>query len=307
MNLLPSPETREAVLKHPFILAGFAVVALLGLTAGVLVVIDSVRDDTSGGPGVVVDPKSTATQGPVARTATASGVEGITNTTTAVRFAPGARTAVLGTLGRGADVQIDGRTTDADWLRIVFPPNSELHGWVDAENLDVTGDPFVLAEATAEPPIVVDVPTQPPTTITPDDAETPLGTGTPVGTVTPDGLPDLVVGLSPTITDGKLFVTIVNQGSGDMSGDLVVAIFNFDGTLLIGGTTVPGFTLPAGQSIDVGTGYDVTEDQTITLVVDPNGDIEESDNLNNRVTIAIAVGDPDPTESPLGEAPPPAP
>jgi len=47
MNLLPSPETREAVLKHPFILAGFAVVALLGLTAGVLVVIDSILTDTA--------------------------------------------------------------------------------------------------------------------------------------------------------------------------------------------------------------------------------------------------------------------
>jgi subtilase family serine protease len=42
----------------------------------------------------------------------------------------------------------------------------------------------------------------------------------------------------------------------------------------------------------------VTQDQSLLLVVDPNGDIEESENLNNQITIAIALGAP-PPENPF--------
>lgn len=294
MKLVPGPETRSAVLKHPFVLAGVAVVALLGITAGVLVVIDSARGETDRTPGVSIEPKESVTPGARSRTAIAIGVTGRTLGVTAVRFAPGQRTAVLGTLGPETDVRIDGRTSDTLWLRVIFPPNSGLHGWVDADLLEVTGDPESLVVATAEPPIVVDVPTSPPRiTETPEE-----GTPTPEGSATPDGLPDLVVGTTTTLSEGKLFVTVVNQGTGDMTGDLVIAVFNFDGSALVAGATLPGFTLEAGRSIDIGTGYQVDVSQTVLLVVDPNGDIEEADNTNNQITIAINVGDATP-EPPL--------
>ncbi len=296
MNLIPSPETRAAVLQHPFVLAGVAVVALLALVAGVLIVVDSARGTSADGPKAVVEPM-TATPGNRSRTATAIGVIGRTKGTTAVRFAPGSRN-ILGTLQRDREVQIDGRTTDAEWLRVIFPPNSELHGWVDAELLDVTGDPERLVVATAEPPIVVDLPTQDPDDITPvdDDEEVPFGTETPdpnaTGTPSGDELPDLVVGTTPTLSGGKLFITVVNQGEGDATGDLVIAVFNADETALLSGATLPGFTLEAGRSIDIGTGFEITQSQTLLLVVDPNGEIEETDNANNRITVAIAVGSP---------------
>lgn len=297
MSVWPGPETRAAVLKHPFVLAGVAVVALLGITAAVLVLIDSLRDDTTTAPQVSIEPKVSVTPGSRSRTATVTGVIGRTRATTAVRFAPGARTSVLGTLQSDSEVQVDGRTTDALWLRVIFPPNSELHGWVDAEMLELTGDPESLVVATAEPPIIIDLPTQPPSTITPIDAETPIGTPEE-GTPTPDeGLPDLVVGTTPTISpDGVLFITVVNQGTGDATGDLVIAVFNPDRTALLAGATLPDFTLEAGRSIDIGTGYQVPSNQTLLLIVDPNGDIEESDNTNNQVTVAIALGDPRPPE-----------
>lgn len=310
MRLWPGPDTRAAVLQHPFVLAGLAVVALLGLTAGVLVVLDSLRNGGGDGPSVVVEPKSTATPGGASRTATALGVIGTTKSTTAVRSAPGNRTVTLGTIGARKEVQIDGKTTDGTWYRVIFPPNSDLHGWIDAEFLDITsGDPSALAVATAEPPIIVDVPTIPPSELTPDDP-TPDTTGTPEGTATPGGLPDLVVGTTPTISGGKLFVTVVNQGAGDITADIVVAVFNPDQTALLAGATLPGFTLQAGMSIDVGTGYDVTEDQSLLLVVDPNGTIEETDNTNNQITVSISVGNPPtpdqplPFETPIGESPP---
>jgi hypothetical protein len=274
------------------------VVALLGITAGVLVVIDSARGGSASEPEVVVEPK-TATPGPRSKTATAIGVSGRTKGVTAVRFAPGARTQVLGTLPSGRDVQIDGRTSDDGWYRIIFPPNSELHGWVEADALEVTGDPQSLVVATAEPPIQVELPTEPASRFTPEGAETPTETPTPEGTPLP-GLPDLVVGTPPVITDGQLFITVVNQGTGPMTGDLVVAIFNADGTALLGGATLPGFTLEAGLSIDVGTGYQVIDNVTLLLVVDPNGDIEETDNTNNQIVVAIATGNPPP---PVEESP----
>jgi len=295
MRFLPGPETRAAVLTHPIVLAGIAVVGLLGLTAGALVIVDSARDSSADQPQVVIEPK-TATPGPRSKTAFAIGVSGRTKGVTAIRFSPG-RTQVLGTLPAGRDVQIDGRTSDDGWYRIIFPPNSELHGWVEADLLDVTGDPSTLAVATAEPPIQVDLPTEPPSTITPETS-TPEGTGTPEGTPTPDGLPDLVVGTTPVISDGKLFITVVNQGTGTMNGDLVVAVFNADGTALIGGATLPGFSLAPGLSIDVGTGFEVTGDMTLMLVVDPNGEIEESDNTNNQIIVAVATGNPPPSEEP---------
>ena len=91
----------------------------------------------------------------------------------------------------------------------------------------------------------------------------------------------------------------------------VAAIFNPDASALLGGATVPGFTLPAGSSIDVSTGYVVVGSQTLLLVVDPNGDIEESDNTNNRITVALSIGEPEPPtalppiDTPVPPPPPP--
>jgi hypothetical protein len=306
MNWLPGPETRAAVVRHPFFLAGLAVVALLGLTAAVLVVADSVKGDSGGAPTAVVEPALTTTPGPTQKTAVASGVVGTTKITTSVRSAPGDRTVALGTIASKVDVAIDGRTTDSKWFRIIYPPNSELHGWIDAEDLTITGDPTSLVVATAEPAPFVELPTAPPSrntpvpvSATPDLTLTPVGTATPGGT----GLPDLVISTPPNISGDKLFVTVVNQGAGVFRGNLVVAVFNADRTALVGGATLPNFTLQPGRSIDVGTGFVVGGSQTLVLVVDPNGEIEETDNTNNRVTVAVATGNPTPTPAAIGAPP----
>jgi hypothetical protein len=295
MKLFPGPETRAALLKHPFVLAGLAVVALLGLTAAVLIIIDAARSESSDASPVIIEPHESQTPGPVEKTATAQGVTGRTNTTTAVRRAPGVRSA-LGTLPRNTDVVVDGRSEESGWFRIIFPPNSELHGWVEADDLDITGDPLLLRVATPEPPEIIDLPTtDPDLQLTPVETPVPEGTEDPDGTATPDtGLPDLVVGTTPILSEGQLFVTVVNQGTGAATADLVVAIFRVDGSELLGGSTLPGFTLEAGASIDIGTGYVVGEDQALLLIVDPNGEVEESDNTNNQITISISVDEPPP-------------
>lgn len=304
----PSPDTRAAVLRNPFVLAGLAVVVLLGVTAAVLVLIDSARGSNAQTPKVIID-QPTSTVGPTAKTAEATGVHGTAKQISAIRSAPGNDTPVLGTIMQDADVVIDGRTTDAHWYRVIYPPGSELHGWIDADFLNVSGDVSSLVVATAEPPVVIEVPTLPPTRtplpVTPQATETPA---------TPEAaLPDLVVGDTPVISGGKLFITIVNQGTAPATGDLVVAVFNQAQTQILGGTTLPGFTLAPGKSIDVATGMDVVQDQTLLVIVDPNGTIAESDDTNNRALIRIAVsgeptpgGPPTPTHTPQG-APAPVP
>jgi hypothetical protein len=306
MSFLPGPETRAAILKNPIVLACGAVVALLALTAGVLVLIDSARGDTADEPSVQVDPKGTATTGPVEETAVALGVTGRTRRAAAVRERPGNGARAAGTLQRGTIVTIDGRTDEDGWYRIIFPPNSEFHGWLNADDLDISGDAATLSVVAPDPPIVVELPTE----YVPGDTPTPEvpidATATPDLTLTPDAsLPDLVVGTPPVLADGQLFITVINQGAGEFSGDLVVAIFNVDGTALLGGATLPGFTLPPGSSIDVGTGYAVTEDQSVLLIVDPNSEVDEVENANNSVTVSIAIGvPPAPDEPPPTEDPP---
>ncbi len=283
---------------------------MLGLTAGGLVLFDSVRGGSgAGSPTVVVAPAGTSTIGPVSKTASASGVLGTTKRVTTVRTAPGQTSPVRGTLPSTRDVEIDGRTTDANWFRIVFPPESELHGWVDAEDIEITGNPSLLVVATAEPPAIVVLPTEPPAVLTAiAQTQEALANVTPTPTPTPDvnsELPDLIVGTAPVVNGDRLFVTVMNQGKGNAKGDLVVAVFNADESAIIGGATLPNFTLPAGRSINVGTGFVVTESQSLVLIVDPSGTIEESDNSNNRITVAIAVGN-DPNEpDPLAATPTP--
>jgi hypothetical protein len=315
MRFVPGPETRAALLKNPIILACGAVVGLLALTAGVLVLVDSARGDSAQEPSVQVDPKTTATTGPVEETAVALGVTGRTRRATAVRERPGNGARVAGTLQRGTIVTIDGRTDEDGWYRIIFPPNSEFHGWLNADDIEVSGDLLTLSVVAPDPPIVVDLPTE----FVPADTPTPappLGeeTPTPEASGTPGGvqLPDLVVGSPPIVSDGQLFVTVINQGPGDFVGDLVVGIFDVDGTSLLGGATLPGFTLPSGNAIDVATGYQVLFDQTLLLIVDPNGAIDEIENANNSVSVAISIGVPPvqdtPTPLPVDTPiPPPAP
>lgn len=298
-----SPETRAALAKSPFVLAGLAVVVLLGITAGVLVLIDSARGGNAQTPAVAIE-QSTATVGPTSKTAEAGGVHGTAKQITAVRSAPGTTTPVLGTITQDTDVVIDGRTTDSHWYRVIFPQESELHGWIDADSLTVTGDAASLVVATAEPPVHIDVPTEPPTRTPLPSEITPVPSPTQA-TPASSLLPDLVVDNTPTITGGKLFVTVVNQGQGAMHGDLVVAVFNQDSTALLGGITVPDVTLEPGRSIDVGTGVAVVGDQTLLIIVDPNGAIPETDDTNNRVLINVQTGEP-PTPTPA-VVPPPVP
>ncbi len=153
------PLTWRRVFQHRLVLAGALTLAVLGVAAGVLTVLDSSQGATPLSGQVIAT--TTSTPEPVASAIAGRGLTGRTNRVSAVRTAPGPDMPVLGTLGANEVVDIDGRNTKGDWLRIVFPPNSPLHGWIEATMVDANGDVSALAVATPDPPPPISVPTTP--------------------------------------------------------------------------------------------------------------------------------------------------
>jgi len=142
--------------------------------------------------------------------------------------------------------------------------------------------------APTSPPV-----TEPPTTPTPSEL-TPTPSPTPLAP-----LPDLVIS-GTVIAGGKLVVTVTNQGPGHLTSTMVeVSVFDLAGTGLLGSGSAGPITLTPGASIDVKTDYAIPASQTqLLIIVDPQGTIPETDDTNNRLTMAIGSGNVQPTKSP---------
>ena len=63
-----------------------------------------------------------------------------------VRRGPGINFAVMTNLSRGQRVEVDGRSGDRQWYRIVLPDNPRERGWVSQEFLQIEGDVNTLPE-----------------------------------------------------------------------------------------------------------------------------------------------------------------
>jgi uncharacterized protein YraI len=203
-----------AILQNRFILGGLGIVAVLLLTAIVLVAIGH-GDDVSGGGGSNVAEPPGEDDGDETPSRPPAGLVGRAITTASYRNGPDTTFVILGTIPRGATVALVGRSEDNAWLQVRYPPTSNLKGWVDAKQLDVEGNvralvvagpgpvanaedvtfvptaavyvppptstlpPVVIEEETPEP-TVIDRPTREPTarpTVTP--YRTPIRTNTP--------------------------------------------------------------------------------------------------------------------------------
>ena len=278
------------MLRHPVILAGLVVVSLLGIAAGILTLIDAGR--SAPNPAVVAG-ETTQISVPAAATAQPRDGGARTLRTVAVRTIPGDGMPVLGSLPEAALVAVDGRSSDSTWLRIVFPPQSELYGWVDARfigaHAPVASLPIRSGEAVVRGPAP---PTQSAvqstgqasirsTNVTPASAPP---TSTPAAP--PAGLADLIV-TGGSVSDGKMTITVRNAGTGIAQGTLVVSVAS-DAGLPLGNASV-AIKLPAGQSTQVTTTYVVTASQRMVVTVNAGGAIAESNTANNSLTIAIAI------------------
>jgi hypothetical protein len=179
-------------LRNRLLLAGFAVLAVLLLTAIVLVVLSGSTDDDEASASGDATPEGTVVATPDAD------FTARVLTTATMRIGPGLTYPIMGTVPEGAVVVVAGRNEDDAWIQIIYPPGSELRGWVPAEQLQVTGDIALLPiEGPAEgPEVPVDLPTYVPWTETPVPYTPPAAntlpppvTNTPVLPTNTPGLP----------------------------------------------------------------------------------------------------------------------
>ena len=92
------------------------------------------RVSTGGQDGQPNTPSSDATVAPL------TGLPGRVLSTATMRNGPDATYAILGTIPRGAQLPVVGRNEDSAWLQVIYPPGSQLRGWVNASLLEVDGD-----------------------------------------------------------------------------------------------------------------------------------------------------------------------
>jgi uncharacterized protein YraI len=176
-----------ALLNNRFILSGLAAVAVLLISAIVLVAIGQENGDTNGSdrPGVVAPP----TDGDPTPTRAPGTLSGRVLQTVTLRNGPDSQFAIVGTIPRGALVAVVGRSEDAGWLQVRYPPGSALRGWVISTFLEVEGNVSLLAIAAAGPEPTIEVPGEPtfifvPPTDVPVETEEPVVTRRPRPTST---------------------------------------------------------------------------------------------------------------------------
>lgn len=290
---IPSTQSSGSFLRSPIILGGLAVV-LIALVAVVVLGVPG-----GGGGGGDRDGTATGTAGTSSpkQTESSDHLTGKAKSTVNVRSDPGNAFQALGVLRNGTEVEIVAKSEDGKWFQIVYPSGSNLRGWVLAESLEVTGDLSGLGVATPENIPVPVVPTSP--AVTPTTTPTPSNL-TPTPSPTPPiPLPDLVIS-GTVISGGKLVITVTNQGLGPLtSATVAVSVFDLAGTGLLGSGSAGPLTLTPGASIDVKTNYAIPASPVqLLVIVDPQGTIPETDDTNNRLSVAIGGGGPQPTKTP---------
>ncbi len=292
------------MLKHPVVLAGFFVITLLGIAAGVLTFADRGRHETAA-PGAQA--AATTQTAPADATAADAAPGAQTLRTTAVRTAPGDGSPVLGALPKDSEVDVDGRSSDSKWLRIVFPRGSDVRGWVDAAAIDL---PSVMAslpvragEASVQAPALptkaaqsgqagrsgeagqsasASIRTSNTTSTAAGAAST--ATSVPAPPTAAAGFPDLIVSGGGN-DNGHISATVKNAGTGTATGTVVVTVRSNAGATLA--TTSAAISLKAGQSITIPTGYSVQGAARIILAVSAGGAIAESNTGNNELPMAV--------------------
>jgi CARDB/Bacterial SH3 domain len=231
----------------------------------------------------------TAARTPTQRaTASTGSSSGKATSTINVRSGPSNGYEALGLLRRGSQAKVIGRSDDGEWLLIEYPANSNLHGWVVASSLETSLDLAALPVATPESLPMAIVPTYPPElTVVPE--ETAEATATAVTTTPAPALPDLVVS-GTLVSGGTLVVTVTNQGTGGVKGaPIEVAVYDVSGEQLLKSASLAAQNLNAGASIDVQTNYIAVVGPTeVLVIVDPNGEVTESDDTNNRLIVSLS-------------------
>jgi hypothetical protein len=281
------------------------VALVVGVAVGVVVALMLAGDGDDGvaTPAVRVDLTASPVAGDEDETPTSAEVTGKATATTSVRSGPGSNYQALGTIPRDKEVEIIGTSEDGEWLEVYFLPPSSLRGWVSSALLEVEGDLARVPVATPAAFVVPDVPTVEPPAVEPTavpEVPTPSASAeaSPTATALPEK-PDLVISGAP-VRETTLIITVTNQGGGELKQRVIqIGVFDARDSRLLRTVNSGPFTLVPGQSIDVPTGYDIRGGPArLLVIVDPQGQIEESDDTNNRLIFTVMVTTPTSTSVP---------
>jgi len=261
----------ESLLRNPYVLAGLAVAASIFLAVFVV----AVFGQSGGGAPAAVS----ATSGP-ATPRQGAGLTVKSNQSATVRDGPGAEYAELGLLPPGRDTTVVGRNREASWYQILYPPDTNLKGWVPAGALGLPEDAEDRVEVVLSS--TISRPTVPPPTPAPTEAATP----TPAPTQPQAGPIDLAVSvIGGTCSAGnQLVVSLRNAGDAPITGRQAhLTVSTQSGAL---GELDVGLALGPGQSVSVNTGQQARAPRTtVTAVL--SGQPQDSNAANN-----IAVCEP---------------
>ena len=205
---------------------------------------------------------------------------------TSLRMGPGEAYNQAGTLEPGQIVTVIGKTLNQQWLQV------ETGGglWVRFSAVDISPGDLARVPAVEPPPAPRDTPTPPP-----DDqqAETATPTPTPTGDPSPPpNAPDFLPSNAEPIEGGTILrVTLTNASTNPYSGPIVVRL---EGVPASPAEQVLTVTMePNGTAaVNFSLSPPITEQTTVTVTLDPDEAIAET-NEDNNVTEFIIVPPPE--------------
>lgn len=202
-------------------------------------------------------------------------VKGKVTTTVTLRKAPADSADAMGTLNRGQEVTVTGKTQDTEWLFV----DANGGGWIRKAGLEIT-DSLALVPVRTETPS--------PTATTPPPTVTAVPSPSPSPTATPANAPDFVPTDARLVDGGAgLEVTVQNASGNAYSGSLVISV-------KVGGNNLSrafGITLAANASTTMKfeLGQPVTTNATVDIKLDPDNAIRELKEDNNNVSIVLSA------------------
>lgn len=173
----------------------------------------------------------------------------------------------------GREARVTGRTEDATWLRVVYPPQSSLEGWVPRANFVTDGLPDLAAMPSLAPESVVST----------------SGTS---GGAEGDALPDLAVASADVQPNGNLAVRITNEGRAPFAGRVGLQISGADGEILgVLDVDLTDRPLAPARFASVNTGIEVRRTGLFVIEIDRANTVRESSEFNNvRRVLLVGAG-----------------
>ena len=194
-------------------------------------------------------------------------------TTSNLYARPARASDLVAIIPAGHQARVTGRTEDAAWLRVVYPPQSSLEGWVPRANFVAAG----LPDLASVPALAAEVAAS--------------GSGASAASEA-DALPDLTVASADVQPNGNLSVRITNDGRAAFAGRVGLQVAGADGEILgvleIDLTDRP---LATGRSASVNTGVEVRSTGLFVIEVDRGNRVKESSEVNNiRRVLLVGAG-----------------